>query len=142
HLPVLRAPCAEGDPARRSCHPHRGRRHQRPGEPAHGLLHLQRRQGRPLARGLLTMAPSRPSAEAQVAFLQNVQRVLAEGSFTATYKFALLLALADLAVERGDDSDAPLTLSTRDIAGAMIRLYWRQATPYPGSDDSVLRQNT
>lgn len=85
---------------------------------------------------------SRPSAEAQVAFLQNIQRLLAEGSFTATYKFALLLALADLAVERGEDSDAPLTLSTRDIAGAMIRLYWRQAMPYPSSDDGVLRQNT
>jgi hypothetical protein len=84
----------------------------------------------------------RPTAEAQVAFLQNVQRLLAEGSFTATYKFALLLALADLAVERGEDSDASLTLSTRDIAEAMIRLYWRQAMPYPAADAGVLRQNT
>jgi hypothetical protein len=41
----------------------------------------------------------RPSAEAQVAFLANIQRILSEGQFTATYKYALLLALADIAVE-------------------------------------------
>ncbi len=49
------------------------------------------------------MPLSPPTAEAQVAFLRDVQRLLAEGSFTATYKFALLQALADLAVLRGDD---------------------------------------
>ena len=44
-----------------------------------------------------------PSPSAQVAFLRELQRLLDEGQFTATYKFALLLALADLAVERGDE---------------------------------------
>ena len=44
-----------------------------------------------------------PSAEAQVRFLRDLQRILDEGSFVATYKFALIHALADLAVERGDD---------------------------------------
>ena len=84
-----------------------------------------------------------PTAEAQVAFLRDVQRLLGEGSFTATYKFALLQALADLAVLRGDDSGDALTLSTRDIAEAMIGLYWRQSLPYPGAgDEGVLRQNT
>ena len=86
---------------------------------------------------------SPPPAESQVAFLQNIQRLLVEGSFTASYKFALLQALADLAVERGDDTDARLTLSTREISEAIIRLYWRQAMPYPGvTGDEVLRQNT
>jgi hypothetical protein len=84
-----------------------------------------------------------PSAEAQVAFLRDVQRLLVEGSFTATYKFALLQALADLAVLRGDDSGDGLTLGTLEIAEAMIGLYWRQALPYPGAADvGVLRQNT
>jgi len=84
-----------------------------------------------------------PSAEAQVAFLRDVQRLLVEGSFTATYKFALLQAMADLAVLRGDDSGDDLTLGTREITEAMIGLYWRQALPYPGADDAgVLRQNT
>ena len=44
-----------------------------------------------------------PDAAFQVRFLQQVQRILAEGSFVATYKFALLHALADLAVLKGDD---------------------------------------
>ena len=32
----------------------------------------------------------------QIKFLTNLQRLLAEGSFTATYKYALLSALAML----------------------------------------------
>lgn len=84
-----------------------------------------------------------PSPERQVAFLKNLQRILDEGSFVATYKFALIHALADLAVERGDDSDATLTLPTRDIAERFIHLYWRQVVPFPGAKSAtVLRQNT
>ena len=87
--------------------------------------------------------PSLPTPERQVAFLQDLQRILDEGSFVATYKFALIHALADLAVERGDDSDATLTLPTRDIAERFIQLYWRQVAPYPGPKSAaVLRQNT
>jgi hypothetical protein len=57
------------------------------------------------------------------------------------YKFALLLALADLSVEKGDDSYVVLPIST-DIAGKLIQYYWRQPVPYPSSDDaSVLQQN-
>ncbi len=40
-----------------------------------------------------------PSAEDQIQFLNHLQRLLSEGGFTASYKFALLLALADLSVE-------------------------------------------
>lgn len=47
---------------------------------------------------------SPPSERAQVEFLTHIQRLLSEGGFTASYKFALLLALADIAVEMGDDS--------------------------------------
>lgn len=71
-----------------------------------------------------------PSAEAQLAFLSKLQRLFAEGDFTATYKFALLIALADLAVERGRDDADPLHLSHRDIAGKFIELYWQQTAPY------------
>ena len=84
-----------------------------------------------------------PSAEAQVRFLRDLQRILDEGSFVATYKFALIHALADLAVERGDDSGAPLTLPTRDIAERFVQLYWRQVVPFPGTQEAeLLRQNT
>ena len=67
-----------------------------------------------------------PSSDEQVRFLRRVQRLLEEGSFVATYKYALLHALADLAVLRGDDSGAPLELSTSEIAERIIELYWRQ----------------
>jgi hypothetical protein len=37
----------------------------------------------------------------------QVPQILEEGQFVATYKFALLPALIDIAVERGDESGAP-----------------------------------
>ena len=57
-----------------------------------------------------------PTPEEQIRFLANLQRILDEGIFTASYKFALLHALADLALEKGDDLGAPLEISTREIA--------------------------
>lgn len=84
-----------------------------------------------------------PGPEEQLRFLRDLQRVLDEGSFVATYKFALIHALADLAVERGDDSGATLTLPTRDIAERFIYLYWRQVAPFPGAAQAaLLSQNT
>ncbi len=35
-----------------------------------------------------------PTPEEQVLFLRNIQRLLAEGQFVASYKFALLMALS------------------------------------------------
>ena len=61
------------------------------------------------------MTPSVPTPEEQVLFLRNIQRLLAEGQFVASYKFALLHALADLAVLKGDDSGTPLDLDTRTL---------------------------
>jgi len=62
-----------------------------------------------------------PTAEEQIAFLTKIQRILAEGQFTATYKYALLLVLADLAVESGDDSGLALVISTKRIAEKFIQ---------------------
>ncbi len=62
----------------------------------------------------------------RIQFIVNIQRLLDEGLFTASYKFALLLALADLSVEFGDDSGAPLELTTYAIAEKFIQYYWRQ----------------
>ena len=59
----------------------------------------------------MSLAVPPPSAEAQLAFLAKLQRLFSEGDFTATYKFALLIALADLAVELGADDGAELALS-------------------------------
>jgi hypothetical protein len=84
-----------------------------------------------------------PSATDQLQFLARVQRFLDSGRFTATYKFALFLALAELAVEQGDDFGGPLRLPLDAIADRFLSMYWRQAAPYAANDTvSVLRQNT
>jgi hypothetical protein len=88
---------------------------------------------------------SRPPPEDQVRFIANIERILSEGSFVATYKYALLVALVELAIERGDDSNRELTLPIRDIADKFAELYWRQAAPYEADRVSghglVLHQN-
>jgi len=87
----------------------------------------------------------RPSPEEQIEFLVKIQRLLGEGRFVASYKFALLQALADLSVEKGDDSGEPLNLTASDIAEKFIQYYWRQALPLaaPTLDQSlILKQNT
>jgi hypothetical protein len=71
-----------------------------------------------------------PDPERHVDFLFRIQRLLSDGSFVATYKFALLLSLADLAVERGDDTTESLALDTRDLAERFVALYWRQVLPW------------
>jgi hypothetical protein len=76
----------------------------------------------------------------QIRFLTSVQRLLSDGLFTATYKYALLSALADLSIERGDDSGDPLELPLFSIAEKFIEYYWRQSLPYAGTQ--VLRQNS
>lgn len=84
-----------------------------------------------------------PSAEQQITFLGNIQRVLTEGNFVSTYKYALLLALADLSIETGDDTGDPLRVTTKQIAAKWIDFYWPQCAPYPTSaEQTVLRQNT
>jgi len=85
-----------------------------------------------------------PSAEEQLDFLTKVQRLFNESDFSSTYKYALLISLADLAIELGKDDDSELELSNRQIAERFIELYWQQSSPYKTSkanDSGVLYQN-
>lgn len=87
------------------------------------------------------------SATTDLEFLRKIQRLLSEGEFVATYKFALLQALADLSVEHHALSpglDAGLKLALGEIADKFIEYYWRQAVPYaPNLDHAgILKQNT
>ena len=86
-----------------------------------------------------------PPPEQQIEFLTNLQRLFNEGSFVATYKFALLSALADLCVENGSDTDAELDIPTRQIAEKFIKYYWRQSLPFLPKGKTgaaiILRQN-
>ena len=80
-----------------------------------------------------------PSPLEQIEFLQKVQRLLSEGQFVASYKFALLRALADLAVLKGDDSGVELELKATEIAEVFVELYWRQTKPFCGPGDPAGR---
>jgi len=60
----------------------------------------------------------------------QIERLLSEGQFVATYKYALLVSIADLAVQLGRDDGSELDLSIRLIAEQFIELYWRQGAPY------------
>jgi len=84
-----------------------------------------------------------PEDRGQLDFLQNVQRIFDEGEFVATYKFALLVALVELAIERGDDTGAALELDLHSIAEKFIEQYWPHAAPYSAADGApaVLVQN-
>lgn len=84
-----------------------------------------------------------PSPEEQFQFVRNVQRLLDEGRQSSTYKFALLRALADLSVEQGDDSGAPLVLPVTAIAEKFIAYYWRHVSPLDsvaGEPSPIIRQ--
>jgi hypothetical protein len=63
-----------------------------------------------------------PAPAEQLRFLTNIQRLLAEGIFTATYKYALLAVLADLSVELGDESGSTLRLPTFIIAEKLLSI--------------------
>jgi 5-methylcytosine-specific restriction endonuclease McrA len=87
-----------------------------------------------------------PSPEAQLEFLSKLQRLFNEGDFTATYKFALLMVLADICVEQGHDSADAMVIQHKDIADKFIDLYWQQTAPHgsglPNTTTGVLIQNS
>ena len=91
----------------------------------------------------MSHSTSPPTSTAQIRFLEQIQRILSEGQFTATYKFALLHALADLSVECGPTSaGAALTLTVSSIADRFVELYLPQARPYSNRGvTEVLEQN-
>jgi hypothetical protein len=85
-----------------------------------------------------------PSSTDQIRFLERIQRLLSEGLFSATYKFALLHAIADACVERGGSvGGGPLELTVKELTDRFVGLYRRQAVPFAGRHDTrPLRQNT
>ncbi len=86
------------------------------------------------------------TADSEIRFLRRLQRLLEEGQFTSTYKFALLQALADLSVERDADLDGSLRLPIAAIAEKFIEYYWRQLPPFRAdagaASAGTLLQNT
>lgn len=91
------------------------------------------------------MSPDRTSSF-EVVFLEQLQRLLAEGDFSSTYKFAVLIALSELAVE----TYSPVTgyrdtVTTDELARRVLGVYWPQVRPIApaiGDRAVVLKQNS
>jgi len=76
-----------------------------------------------------------------IAFAEKVLALLRQGAFTATYKYAVLIGLIDLALEGYTASGMPPeAVTTHQLAEAVIRLYWPQVAPF--EESGLLRQNT
>lgn len=82
------------------------------------------------------------SAESQIEFLQKIQTLFEDSSFSATYKYALLITLTNLAIEFGNDQPEELILPSKKIATRFAELYWPQIKEYAsGKNVGVLHQN-
>ena len=81
-----------------------------------------------------------------IGFGEKLLALLDYGSFTATYKYAVLLGLIDLCLEHaGKAGEAPTSLTTRQLAAKVVALYWPHSLPFAADDRAVvlrLRQNT
>jgi hypothetical protein len=85
-----------------------------------------------------------PAADADtIAFAEKVLALLRQGSFTATYKFAVLIGLIDLSLEGYTSAGLPPdSVTTAQLADAVTRLYWPQVAPFQAADGAVLRQSS
>jgi hypothetical protein len=79
-----------------------------------------------------------------IGFAEKVLELLDEGRYTATYKYALLLALLDVCLEHTQSSGAaPEMVTTRQLADKIVELYWPHTVPFVGVvPATVLKQNT
>jgi len=78
-----------------------------------------------------------------IGFAEKVLELLDEGRYTATYKYAVLLALIDLCLEGTQASGAPPAMvTTRQVAEKIIEIYWPHTVLFAGRVEAlVLRQN-
>jgi 5-methylcytosine-specific restriction endonuclease McrA len=79
-----------------------------------------------------------------IGFAEKVLELLDEGRYTATYKYALLLALIDLCLEGTQASGAPPEMvTTRQLADKIVGIYWPHTVPFASRAQAcILRQNT
>ena len=76
-----------------------------------------------------------------LAFAEQLLTVLREGRYTSTYKYAVILGLMDLCLEKSTRTGAaPSSVTTGELARKVIELYWPHARLFQGV--GVLRQNT
>ena len=79
-----------------------------------------------------------------IGFAEMVLELIDEGRYTATYKYAVLLALIDVCLEYTESSGTPpAMLTTRQLADKIVELYWPHSIPFASlAPVAVLKQNT
>ncbi len=87
------------------------------------------------------MTYGRPGDHSLIRFAEKVLALLDQGTFTATYKYAVLLGLMDLCMEHvSRTGQPPESVTTRQLAEKVVELYWQHTSRFPMTD-TVLRQN-
>lgn len=91
------------------------------------------------------MSPGGRDPHGPIALAEKVLSLLDEGTFTATYKYAVLLGLIDLCMENTSSTgEAPDMVTTRQLAGKVLEIYWPQSVPFHVEslyEPTVLTQN-
>ena len=84
-----------------------------------------------------------PDERGAIGFAEKILELLDEGRYTATYKYAVLLALIDVCLERTQASGAPPEMvTTRQLAEKIVEIYWPHTMPYVSpSVSTILKQN-
>ena len=82
----------------------------------------------------------------EIEVVERVLQILQDGSYSSTYKFAVLVGLMDLSVEQTSSmGQPPGSVTTRQLAEKVVQLYWSQvrewSQPIPASQTPILRQN-
>jgi len=78
-----------------------------------------------------------------IALAERILNILDEGTFTATYKYAVLIGLIDLCIENTSKGLVPpQSVTTRQLAWKVLELYWAHAVPFRvGKNEIFLKQN-
>lgn len=84
----------------------------------------------------------RDDGQAVLVFAERLIRLLDQARTTATYKYAVLLALMDVCMERASlTGEPPQSVTTRQLAEKVLELYWPQTRVFRPEAGVVLRQN-
>jgi 5-methylcytosine-specific restriction endonuclease McrA len=80
-----------------------------------------------------------------ISFAERALNLLDQGSFTSTYKYAVLLAMMDVVLERTSKTGTPPSvITTRQLAEKVIEIYWPHTNQFPLNKKTgeLLKQNT
>ena len=86
---------------------------------------------RPVASGGVLSCGAVAGQRDAIGFAEKVLELLDEGRYTATYKYAVLMALIDLCLEGTQRSGAPPEMvTTRQLADKIVEIYWPHTMPF------------